>query len=259
LKRRSPEDAKKAKQQGDQASVTGVGSLNDDPNRPTMHHGKPVRSMTAEDLPPLKGLPTDLHQMVAVSDAVDRPQHDFTRPWENDQERSAVLAKMQTIARAQLAGYGGAAAPVSSAAGAAPVLKKTPAGSTARSAKKPSAPPPVEPLQDEDLRGYLLSYGGAPTYVYQAHTGGDGAALRYVTVVAQADGVGELQTALKNVTDAAHLDRTPRMRMVDVVDVEASNRASLLFELRAQSSRQFAVYRVIGARSELTFLTGTTQ
>jgi hypothetical protein len=114
-------------------------------------------------------------------------------------------------------------------------------------------------LLDEDLRGYLLSYGGSPTYIYQAHTAGDGAALRYVTVVAQADGVGELQTALKSVTDAAHLDRTPRMRMVDVVDVEASNRASLLFELRAQSSRQFALYRVIGARSELTFLTGTTQ
>jgi hypothetical protein len=255
LKRRSPEEAKKAQKEANMSSVTGVGSLNDDPNRPTMHRGKPVSAMTAEDLPPLKGLPLDLHQMVAVSDAADRPQHDFARPWENDQERSAVLGKMQTIARAQLAGYGGAAA----AASAAPVLKKTPVVSTARSAKKPNSPPPVEPLLDEDLRGYLLSYGGAPTYVYQAHTGGDGAALRYVTVVAQADGVGELQTALKNVTDAAHLDRTPRMRMVDVVDVEASNRASLLFELRAQSSRQFAVYRVIGARSELTFLTGTTQ
>jgi hypothetical protein len=84
LKRRSPEEAKKAKQQGDQASVTGVGSLNDDPNRPTMHRGKPVSSMTAEDLPPLKGLPTDLHQMVAVSDAADRPQHDFARPWDDE-------------------------------------------------------------------------------------------------------------------------------------------------------------------------------
>ena len=40
--------------------------------------------MTAEDLPKLKGLPADLHQMVAVSDAVNRPQHDFSRPWEDD-------------------------------------------------------------------------------------------------------------------------------------------------------------------------------
>jgi hypothetical protein len=64
---------------------------------------------------------------------------------------------------------------------------------------------------------------------------------------------------MKSVTDAAHLDRTPRMRLVDAVDAEASNRASLLFELRAQNSRQFALYRVIGARADQTFLTGTTE
>jgi hypothetical protein len=49
------------------------------------------------------------------------------------------------------------------------------------------------------------------------------------------------------------------MRLVDVVDAEASNRASLLFELRAQNSRQFALYRVIGAQAAQTFLTGSTQ
>jgi hypothetical protein len=46
---------------------------------------------------------------------------------------------------------------------------------------------------------------------------------------------------------------------VDVVDVEASNRASLLFELRGQNARQFGLYRVIAAHSEQIFLTGTTQ
>jgi hypothetical protein len=49
------------------------------------------------------------------------------------------------------------------------------------------------------------------------------------------------------------------MRLVDAVDAEASNRASLLFELRAQHSRQFVLYRVIGARADQTFLTGATQ
>ena len=75
-------------------------------------------------------------------------------------------------------------------------------------------------------------------------------------MVAQADGWASCKTAMKSVTDAAHLDRTPRMRLVDAVDVEASNRASLLFELREQSSRQFALYRVIGARSEPDFSDG---
>ena len=86
-----------------------------------------------------------------------------------------------------------------------------------------------------------------------------GPTLRFVTLVAQVNMQGEPEIALKNVTDAAHLDRTPRMRLVDVVDAEASNRASLLFELRAQNSRQFALYRVIGGQATQTFLTGSTQ
>ena len=101
-----------------------------------------------------------------------------------------------------------------------------------------AAPTPVT-LLDEELKGYTLSYGGAATYVYSAHTAGTGADLRYVTVVAQADALGELKPAMQSVTDAAHLDRAPWMRFVDVVDVEASNRASMLFEMRGQSSRQF--------------------
>ena len=123
----------------------------------------------------------------------------------------------------------------------------------------PPPPPPPEPLLDEQLKGYTLSYGGAPTFVYFAHTDGVGPTLRYITLVAQIDMKGEPEIALKNVTDAAHLDRTPRMRPIDAVDAEASNRASLLFELRAQNSRQFALYPVIGARASQTFVTGSTQ
>jgi hypothetical protein len=116
-----------------------------------------------------------------------------------------------------------------------------------------------ETLRDEELKGFSLSYGGSPTYVYSAHTDGLGATLRYVTLVVQLDMQGEPAIAMRSVTDAAHLDRTPRMRLIDAVDGEASNRASLLFELRAQNSRQFALYRIIGARATQTFLTGSTQ
>jgi hypothetical protein len=248
LKRHSPEDAKKAKI-GDVSTVTGTGSLNDDPNRPTLHHGKPTSAMTDTDLPKLVGLPPDLHQMVAVSDAVNRDPHAFALAWDDDNQRAGVLLKLQTMARAQLASYGRAAA--------APVVKKTTAAAKTHHAAAAVVAPVA--LMDEELKGYTLSYGGAATYVYTAHTAGTGATLRYVTVVAQADGLGELKPAIQSVTDAAHLDRTPRMRFVDVVDVEASNRASLLFELRGESSRQFGLYRVIAAHSDQIFLTGTTQ
>ena len=258
LKRRSPEDAKKQRaQQDDIGSVSAVGTLNDDPNRPNLHRGKPTSAMTEEDLPKLSGLPQDLHQMVAVSDAKNRPPHEFVKPWDDAEEKAAVLAKMQAMARTQLAAYGGGkAAPATTAASSATAKKTVPASRTRRTTT--SAPAPVA-LLDEELKGYTLSYGGAPTYVYSAHTAGTGTDLRYVTIVAQADALGELRPAMKSVTDAAHLDRAPWMRFVDVVDVEASNRASMLFELRAQNARQFALYRVIADQPEQIFLTGTTQ
>jgi hypothetical protein len=339
LRRRSPEDSKRALADAESAGTGASLTLNDDPDRPSLHKGKPAGSMNDNDLPALKGLPADMHQMIAVSDAVKRDEHVFTRPWEDDQEHALVLAKMQAYARAALATYKSGPAPVSVATNSgsssaaapqttvnhgtilsqesvsavqaaaesdpgAPTLKRgiptkvdsvepgaaastpskanspaqsstasprTSAAKTASSrtasakAKKASGPAPIE-LRDEDLRGYTLSYGGSPTFVYTADTGGTGTALRYVTVVAQDNGIGgengglgQIKLALVNVTDAAHLDRTPHMRLIDAVDAEASNRASLLFELRSQSSRQFALYRVIAARPEQIFLTGSTE
>jgi hypothetical protein len=227
-----------------------MGDLNDDPNRPKLHYGN--AEGTGAAAAKLVGMPKDLHQMVAVSDAVNRDPHEFVRPWEDTTERAEILGKMETIARARLKAYETATEP------AATVSKtKTTAAKSKRKAAAHAAPP--EALMDEVLKGYTLSYGGDPTYVFMAHTAGTGAALRYVTVVAQNDGLNGLRAAITNVTDEAHLDRTPQMKFVDVVDAEASNRASLLFELRAQSTRQFALYRVIAAHADQTFETGTTE
>jgi hypothetical protein len=243
--------------------VSAIGSPMTDADRPTLHRGKPIGSLTEADLPKLTGLPDDLHQMVAVSDPEDRQPHDFSRPWDDDAERAAILGKMQDTARAALKDYEKANALTPTGTPApepAPVLKRTPAGTARRAAAKKVAPAlPPEPLVDEKLTGYMLSYGGSPTFVYSAQTDGLGVGQRFVTVVAQRNAHGQQEIALKSVTDATHLDRAPRLRLVDAVDAEASNRASLLFELRAQTSRQFALYRVIGGRADQTFLTGATQ
>jgi hypothetical protein len=268
LKRRSPEETKKQGQKEASASVTGVGSLNDDPDRPVMQHGKPANAMGESDLPKMTGLPADLNQLVAVSDAADRQPHEFARAWEDDAERAAVLQKMQALARAKIAEYAGSAggsgasAATTAKTGAAVKPATAPSAASAAAARrKAAAAPAAAPveLQEEILKGYTLSYGGAPTYVYSAHTPGAGATLDFVTVVAQADVTGELKAAISSVTDAAHLDRTPWMRLVDVVDVEASNRASLLFELRGSKTREFGLYRVIGSKADQMFVTGATQ
>jgi hypothetical protein len=258
LKRHTPQDAKKTNSSSaanDVGEVSGLGtSLNDDPTRPNLHRGKPASAMTEADLPKLTGLPSNLHQMVAVSDAVNRDPHPFTLDWDDEEQHKAILAKMQTMAHAQLAAYGNVA---STTPAPAPTVKKI--GPTSTRSSRAAAPAPQTALLDEQLKAYMLSYGGAATYVYSANTGGTGAALRYVTIVAQADGLGDIKPAIQSVTDAAHLNRSPKMQFVDVVDAEASNRASLLFELRSQNSRQFALYRVIASHPEQIFITGTTQ
>ncbi|WP_353064856.1 hypothetical protein RBB77_03720 [Tunturibacter psychrotolerans] len=254
LKRHSAEDAKRAH---DTNSVVGTGALNDDPDRPNLHRGKPTSAMTDSDLPKLSGLPQNLHQMVAVSDAANRDPHPFTLEWDDPTQHAAVLEKMQTMARAQLTAY--TSTPGTKAPAPTPTVKKTTTTTSTTHPHRTTTAPAPTPLLDEELKAYTLSYGGAATYIYSAHTAGTGADLRYVTIVAQDNGLGEIKPAIQNVTDAAHLDRTPHMRFVDVVDVEASNRASLLFELRGQNARQFGLYRVIAAHSEQIFLTGTTQ
>ena len=110
-------------------------------------------------------------------------------------------------------------------------------------------------LSNEQLTPYTLSYGGLPTFVYTAQASLKTGGPVYVTLVAQRMISGELQVAMTSITDASHLDRTPWMRLVDAVDPDASHRASLLFELRGQTSRQFALYRLVTAQAEQTFIT----
>ncbi len=123
-------------------------------------------------------------------------------------------------------------------------------------------------LQRGEVTGYMLSYGGLPTFVYSAATaatatgqasGGGAHPVVYVTLVAQRLPSGELQVALGNVTDSTHLDRGPRLRLVDAVDPDDSHRASLLFELRGATSRQFALYRLTTAQAEQTFTTASLE
>jgi hypothetical protein len=260
LKRRTPAEIKSAKKQRDSARVVAGNDLNDDPDRPTLHRGSKT-STPEEEVPPLRGLPKDMKQLVAISDAKDRPEHEFMRRWESEEERAEILGKMQAIARQQLATYKGfvAATPPASSF---PVPTKGAAAArlaAKRKAAAGAAQPTAVALNEESLKGYTLSYGGASTYVYSATSPGANGISRYVSLVAQEEPTVGLKLALASVTDSSHLDRTPWMRFVDVVDADASNRASLLMELRAQHTRQFALYRVIGAEADQIFLTGSTE
>ncbi len=89
-----------------------------------------------------------------------------------------------------------------------------------------------------------------------ARTDGPPETQKFVTLIAQPDLYGNLLVLFKSVTDREHLDVTPRMRLVDAVDAMADNRGELLFELRGETRRQFALYRVLRGTAEELFVTG---
>lgn len=339
LRRRDPaQDATRRREAGTRsktASVTAAGpALGDDPDRPTLSHGAGEQGSTPE----LTGLPANMHQAVAVSDATHHDNHNFARGWDSPAEHTETLTAMAALAKPQLAAYlatnqlapssaplppaepasagTGSATPSvarpagqGEAPGAPPRLRRgvpqgyqesepkapaeasastgTPNGSSpssqtmhkqarttgqsaarrlGRSATASSAP---LTLRGEEIAGYTLSYGGLPTFVYTAAasvqpakgagTTTTGPRAAYITVVAQRLPTGELQVALSTATDSAHLDRTPRLRLVDAVDPDDSHRASLLFELRGASSRQFALYRLTSVHAEQTFTTASLE
>lgn len=227
-----------------------------DPDRPRLKRGKSA-GVAVEILPSLMGLPPDIHQEVAVSDAKSRPEHLWTYSWASPDDEAKMKSALEDVARTALGLNTPAPAATPKKTAAKTATTKTATTGTARKTAKPAAaPPPPAPLVDEEFRVFELAYGSGATLVLTAHTDGPAAQQKFVTLVAQPDLYGNVLTLLKNVTDGGHLDETPRMRLIDAVDAMADNRGELLFELRGASGRQFALYRVLRGQAEKLFVTG---
>lgn len=236
----------KAKQVADEGYVSSVENI--DPDRPTLARGKNAAEV-ADVTPTLQGLPTDMAQAVAVSDPRNRPDHPWTYTWADPADETKMKAAMEDAARAAL-GLGTSTPP-------APAVKRTGTSATARArAKARLVPPRPAPLAGEEFRVFELAYGAGATMVLTAHTDAPLPQQKYVTLIAQPDLYGSLLILFKSVTDYAHLDDKPRMRLVDAVDALADNRGELVFELRGTTQRQFALYRVLRGTARQLFVTG---
>lgn len=215
-----------------------------DPNRPRLRRGK----MGEQQLvltPQLKGLPDDMNQAVAVSDAATRPEHLWKYHWADPADEEKMKSALEQMAR--------------DAMGMTPPAK--PPVKNARSAKTKKPAAPVEPaaLGDENFKSFELAYNSNATLVLTATNNKTGKEAKYITLIAQPDLYGNPMVVFKQVTDLVHLDETPRMRLVDAVDAMADHRGELLFELRTSYDRQFALYRVYRGTAEKIFTTGVPQ
>jgi hypothetical protein len=236
---------KKKPEDKNSEDIGHVDSLPDagDPDRPRLKRGK-SNGGNLEVVPTLMGLPPDMQQAVAVSDMKARPEHPWNYAWSNPEDEAKMKSALEDMAREAL----GLNPPPPAA------KQKTAQKGTKKNANPAPPPPSPAPLADEQFRAFELAYGSGATLVLTAHTDAPRGQIKFVTLVAQPDLYGNALVLLKNVTDAAHLDETPRMRLVDAVDAMADNRGELLFELRGATQRQFALYRVLRGQAEKLFV-----
>jgi hypothetical protein len=212
-----------------------------DPNRPHLGYTAPVDQSKLDKPTALFGLPPDMNQMAGISDERPADTESWGFSWSNPDDENKMKAALETIAQQAIAPPAPAAATTASAAH--------------RRAHAAAAPAPPA-LADEDFRCYSLSFGGGATMVLTAHS--TGTPVKYVTIVAQPDFYGQPKVLLKEVTSDNALDVAPRYRLVDAVDTEGNGRADLIFELRGQTYRQFAIYRIAGGTATQVFQTQPT-
>lgn len=221
-----------------------------DPNRPHLSYGKPYHPEQAAkeaqaEIEKLAGPMPDIEQMVAVSDAVNRPVHSYIYSWDSPEAEAKMQAKAEKIAQNLLAVSEKQAAPA------------TPARTSHRSLRRERKPaaPPLPALTDVEFRAFQLAYGSGATLVFSATTG-EGAQARYITLIAQPDFSGTPVVLFKQITSMPELDVLPRMKLIDAVDTQGNNRADLIFALETDRGRQYAIYQVANGTAQQVFVTG---
>lgn len=234
------------------APVTATADL--DPDRPKLRYGKPETPVGMVEPSKLEGLPPDMHQMAAISDAKTSEPHPYAYTWADPGDATKMQAAMEDLAKKALLRK-------QIVTDTTPTTTKTTATKTARARRKTASPPPqpqaaLPDLEDEKFSAFALAYNAGATLVLTAKSTGEDKNTKYVTVIAQPDFYGVPQLIFEQVTSDERLDVTPRMQLVDAADTDGDRRAELIFELRGKTGREFAIYRVMNGKVEEAFNTG---
>jgi hypothetical protein len=152
--------------------------------------------------------------------------------------------------------YGGSATMVLTAASPAPPAADASASSSADSGSVDSdQPPAIRRGKPVPAPSPAPAKSAAASKPPQSAPLPKPAPQKFVTLIAQPDLYGGVLVIYKSITDAAHLDEKPRLRLVDAVDAMGDNRGELLFELHGAEQRQFALFRVLRGSAQQLFAT----
>ena len=230
-------------------------------NRPRLRRGKPAESFADEGVPGYSkpGVKLDakagkivatvaatsgeVQLIPAISDASQSQVRPFTFDWlkgEEDDRRK----QMVELAKEQLRAYIEARAKSSISA-----AKTTHATAVHRAA----TPEPI--LESVQMSAYDLWKSNQPVMVLSAtahlppapasaaHSAYDSELQYSLVIVAFPDIYNNLHKLYVSVTDKFHLDVTPRMELIDAVDVDGDGYGELLFRETTDQGSGWAIYR----------------
>lgn len=248
----------------DQPLATGTND--EDPNRPVLKRGTPktegaIRPGASTGVPRRPAGPgasaetkqAQPQQIPAISDAGGPDPRPYTYDLKSDEEqkyRKGMLALAADAVRARIK----ETAPVVQGAKPAP-----PAAKSTHAAAKLIQPS----FDDVQFRAFDLWNTNEPVFVLSATArmsggpGSEGADVSYfVTLVAKRNIYDELHKLYAGVTDARHLDETPRLELIDAVDADGDGRGELLFKRITDVGSTWTVYRA-GADQLFPLFEGT--
>jgi hypothetical protein len=232
--------------------------------RPTLRRGIPAQSAPQEE-DPFETSPADKSKtgassgtiaamsappvkfVAAISDAGGpdpRPYKFYWKSGEEDDRRAQMIA----LATDEVQAYANALAKNRIPATPPPAAPKT----TAKSHKAPPKPvPPV--LENVQFQTFDVWVNNQPVMILSAEAhfpaapGASAAPEQYsITLAARTDIYGNLRKLYSGVTDKFHLDVTPRLELIDAIDVDGDGRAELLFRETKDSGSGYVIYRPTG-------------
>jgi hypothetical protein len=161
-------------------------------------------------------------------------------------EEGVYRKKMLDLAATQFRG------PATSARESGASSKKT---STFKTTGKNAVKLPKPEFDDVSVRFFDLSNSNEPVLVLSAKTrpadsnaSENLAEPKEIMLIARTNLEGEVKKLFFSQTDSRHLDQSPRMELIDVVDADGDGRGELLFRRVFDTGSAYAIYRVTSDR-----------
>ena len=238
------------------ASDGSKAQAREDYYRPALRRGRPteaapqeqetapkaVKAETAGKTNAVSGEPVQL--VPAISDAAGPDPKSYKFFWKTGEEQER-RDQMLALAGDQVRAY--ARALVRNQIPAKPLAAKAPVVGR-KSAAKPEQPV-FERLQ---FQTYDVWMNNQPVMVLTAEAhfvpapgaaAGTAEQTFSIALVAKTDIYGNLHKLYSGVTDKFHLDVTPRLELIDVVDVDGDGRGELLFRETTDAGSGYVIYR----------------